>query len=144
MNKNKRSLDVAIYIRYDVDASENWLKKELFLNEYCKKKGYNVVQTFRDVEMQCEYYSNTVLDIMCTKELEFNRLIALDVNEFAEGKFQISSLHCILLDKDVRIETVKDGLLGEDLLFGVTIHKNVTNNEELKKLQSINFEERPF
>ena len=140
----EEKVPVAIYIKYDDELGEDWVRKEKFLNQYCEERGYKVIETFRDIEPKCEYFSGKILDILCKKEYNYRKLIAIDTEELSKYDSHIFGLFLILLDKDTRIETVKDGILGEDLIFGLSINRNVMQKEELEKAQSISFQDSPF
>lgn len=139
MEKKYEKIPVIIYVRYDSENEEDWPRKEQYLKDYCNLRGYKVIDTFRDLEPRCEYFSETLINIIKEKSCKYLKLIALDINELADSDDQVHALFWLLLEKEVRIETVKEGSLGEDFLFGITTHRNVMKKQELIKAESINF-----
>lgn len=145
MTKNAEKMwPVAIYVRYDVDNSDEWERKEKLLKEYCEKQNYNVIEVFREVEGTFDYYSDVISSIMRNRYCDYRRLIAFDMHEFAWTDEQIMAFYEVMTDYTVAVETIKDGVLGTDVLFGVTIHNNVMKKEVLQKAQAINFDRNPF
>jgi hypothetical protein len=150
MSKVTTKKAVAIYIRYNIEKGDDWFKKELFLRDYCKKQGYEVVEVFRDDDefyegfLDWEYYSKTMLHILDDRSRKYKRLIAIEVKEFSKINEMLHAFYEVVLDNGVTIETIKDGVLGEDMLFGVTIHENVMNKNDLEKAKSISFGDTDF
>lgn len=150
MNKKVERIPVAIYIRCNVEKGEDSFRKERFLRDYCEKKGYDIIEVFRDTDvlyeedLDWEEYSTTMRDIIASRYCKYQRIIALEVGEFSQVGEMLCGFYEVLLDRKILIETVKDGILGADILFGVTVHSNVMNKVELEKAQSISFSEEPF
>lgn len=125
-------MKVAIYIRYDIKDTDNWERQEKMVRDYCEKEGYKVIKIFRDIEEHSTYYSNIILDIIanCYKD-EYMKIIMYDMYEISEYENKIYSLYNLLADHDIIVETIKNGVLGEDLLFGITMHENVRDKAKL-------------
>ena len=107
------------------------------LKDYCSKKGYTVIKIYRDIETLCLYYSNTVLDIIFDSTvLEYDKLIISDIYQISEMEGKMVAFFELLNDRRIAIESLNDGIIGEDLLFGLTMHQNVKQKPGLKNTKN--------
>lgn len=144
-NKKKGKLPVAIYIRYELNDENSWNMKETLLREYCDRKGYEVVKIYHDIEEAGCYYSETISKIIRYGRYEnYRRLIVCDINEISKNLEMQATFFGIVSDYEIHLESLNDGIIGEDLLFGLTVHRNVNNREELLKNTYVPAEDTPF
>lgn len=131
-NETKEKLPVAIYIRYDVEDHNDWNLKEKLLNEYCEKKGYQITEVFRDIEENTCYYSEMIFRIIRYGRYEKSRkLIIVDLEDISLSLEKQAIFYGLLADYEIGLETLNDGVIGEDLLYGLTVHRNARSKEEL-------------
>ena len=118
---------------------------ETLLREYCDRKGYEVIKIYRDIKEACGYYSETISKIIRYGRYEdYRRIIVCDINEISNTLEMQATFFGIVSDYEIHLESLNDGIIGEDLLFGLTVHHNVKNREELLKNTYVPAEDTPF
>lgn len=139
--ENKYQTPVAIYVRYDIENTDNWHSAEELIQDYCNKNDYKVIKVYRDTEPRCFFYSWIILDIINNRSninYDYHKLIVFDIYDISEYESKIFAFNEFLADFEIELESVRDGIVDKDLLFGISMHKNVRGKEELKKPPTLN------
>lgn len=63
----------------------------------------------------------------------YDLLLVCDFEELSENILQLMAICAVLDDEDVIIETLNQGVIGEDMLLGGNYFFNVLNKEELRR-----------
>lgn len=140
--EKKDNFKVAIYIRYKFENNDISFEKETFLREYCKKNNYEIVKVYRDVEPMYEYYSNSISKIFSEEKPQYRKLVILDIEELSNRAATQHALYEVLRDRDVSICSIKDGIIGTDAIFNVSLKKKLNN--KIRISDKIILEDSPF
>lgn len=144
----QRKERVLIYALYDEEEIDYCCEKEVMLKKYCDDKQYKVIEIYR--ESKVWKYSSVIYDLLqmvrlhkSTRESEkFDKIIAYDINEMCSGNDEIVAVGTILSNAGIPFETIKQGKIGENLLYGSCITKDVKN--AVKSNEKYFVESNPF
>ncbi len=134
--KNKKCFDVGIYIAYNEGNEKEKQAKEEILKRYCKEKNYNIVKVFYDTLYSNEdCFSDNMRCFLKQFENEyyFEKLIVCDINDIATEDNSLNAIYFFLKDALCVIETINQGIIGEDVLLDSTCFINVKDKKELKQ-----------
>lgn len=145
---------VALYIKYEEGNLDEMKKKEEILTKYCKEKNYDIVKKYFDVTgFTGHYFTNNMRNLL--RNIGFHNydlLLVCDFEELSDNINQFMGIYAVLDDEDIIIETLNQGIVGEDMLLGGNYFFNVLNKEELSEPRIeydsngniIDMTERPF
>lgn len=134
---------------YDNEELDLSVEKEIQLRKYCKSNKYEI----EDMCREPQYYNlqNSVYTIFhyleqCIKGKntfeKINKIILYSIYDIANCEEDIIMYASMFSAYNVRLETIKEGVLGEDLKYCSGIYKN--NNILERNKQFIICEDSPF
>ena len=139
IKSNNKKPQVAIYVRsseeYIANGGTTEKEQEEKLRKYCKKKGYKIIRIFRDTNCEdtCWYFAPKIMDLLLgLPKSEYEIVLAIDIDRFSRYVNKVFLFYEFLNEFDIELETLADGVIGKDFLFGVTNHSNVMNKSELE------------
>ncbi len=109
---------------------KNWYggikSKDFDVTKLYDKKTYKKNTNIK----KAEYFINQADEILfCNYDL----LLTCDFEELSENIVQFMAIYAVLDDEDIKIETLNQGVIGEDMLLGGDYFFNVLNKEELRR-----------
>lgn len=135
--KNKENVIILSY--YKEDNLELSINIEEKLKEYCEYKNYKVLEIIRKV-----YHNNieTILnDIISINPKDINKIIIYDINDIATSDKEIVMFESIFNIANVELETIKQGIIGNNLKSNcIIIDDNIFDENQ----QFIICEDTPF
>jgi len=132
MKKKNKTL-VALYVRYGLGDVVKSREQEIELRKYCQKKGYRVINIYRDIENLQLYYSDSILSIIVDSIcIQYDKLLIVDISQIAKREGQIAAFYELLNNKGIILETLHEGIVGKDILLETTIRKNVRQKSKLQ------------
>ena len=133
--KKSNKLPVALYIKYEEGNLDKIKKKEEILTKYCEEKNYDIVKKYFDISEYTGYYfTNNMRGLLRNiGSRNYDLLLVCDFEELSENIVQLMAICAVLDDEDVIIETLNQGVIGEDMLLGGNYFFNVLNKEELRR-----------
>lgn len=135
--KNKENVVILSYYKEDnLELSINIEKK---LKEYCEYKNYKVSEIIRKV-----YHNNieTMLDdVISINPQDISKVIIYDINDIASSDKEIVMFEAIFNIANVELETIKQGIIGNNLKSNcIIIDDNIFDENQ----QFIIYEDTPF
>ena len=106
---------VALYVKYEEGNLNEMMKKVEILEKHCKEKNYCIVKKYFDVSGYTGHYFTN------------------NMRNLSENIVQFMAIYAVLDDEDIKIETLNQGVIGEDMLLGGDYFFNVLNKEELRR-----------
>ena len=126
---------VALYVKYEEGNLNEMMKKVEILEKHCKEKNYCIVKKYFDVSGYTEhYFTNNMRNLLRNiGSRNYDLLLTCDFEELSENIVQFMAIYAVLDDEDIKIETLNQGVIGEDMLLGGDYFFNVLNKEELRR-----------
>lgn len=137
MKKNKnvcRKKKALVYVKFDEFNYEEMAQKERILKKYCDEKSYEIIKTVYDDEPHSwEFITYTMRKILNeTFSCRYDKLVACDVDDLACRDKQLLTINQMVNDGEAEIETINQGILGDDMFLDACCFYNIHNKEELK------------
>ena len=123
----------ALYIKYDEGNLNEMMKKVEILENHCKEKNYCIVKKYFDISgCTGNYFTNNMRNLLRNiGSRNYDVLLTCDFKELSENIVQFMAICAVLDDEDIKIETLNQGIIGEDMLLGGDYFYNVLYKEEL-------------
>jgi len=115
------------------DDGDNTME-DMAVDEYSCAKGYELLENLNG---NGEYYPLTIDKLLALfgngkRNIFIDKVLMYNLREISNNQEEIYMAYLFFKNMGIVLETIEEGIIGEDYLFGISAFENVKEKEELK------------
>lgn len=134
MIKTSKTEKVALFVDY-ADNAKLGAEKEAKLKEYCKDRNYEIVHIYRTEKHNTDTYMilSPIINDFENERIDYSTILTYTIDDIlTENDYRkVLSLSAIDDVIKLRLETLKEGVYGEDYLLEYKPSYNIKGRSEL-------------